>query len=241
MIETLKNKVLAFDESALDFSSLTTPHFDSPAMPFSSWSFFDKKFAFEWTDTGCYIIDKNCIKFVNFDNGRTYQLDKEWDDNDWNLYRSLYVKGFLSKKFRIDIPLSRQLVSINGTEWEYTEYCRPGPANGEWAFTGNAESQFVENAVEDWYSLLQGAIEVAKENNLTTIPMFMFNSRIKDADGFYFMKEFKHWDQDPAFVIDMLTHQFKRCSKFVTKTNPVASSNLSNVWDQAKTSWESLL
>lgn len=208
MLEPLIEKALTFNEDALDLNNPSKLHFNGET----------KKFVLEWTDTGCYFLEKDLFTFVDFNKGRSYQLYKHWVPNEWNWYRALYLKGWNSKKFRIDPPLQRQEVDIHGITWEYTEFYRPGPLNGEWGYVGTTpadEIPFVEGLKNDYYELVKAAIEVANEYSLSGIPLLKIGSRQKDADGHYFIKDFNSWDQSLQKVLREAVKEFSIVAKLI--------------------------
>jgi hypothetical protein len=229
MLEQLIEKALAFDENALEFNNPNKLHFDGNF----------NKFALEWTDTGCFLLEKDNVKFTDFDKGRTHQLNKNWVPGDWNLYRALYLKGWESKKFRIDPPLKREETDIHGTIWEYTEFYRPGPQNGEWSYTNQAtahEGMLLENMKTDFYELLKAASEVATENSLSGVPNFSIGSRQRDGDGHYFVKNFTKWDQPLSKVIKNAVAEFTVIAQSFLRDQTEIQQEVT----QAIALWESL-
>jgi hypothetical protein len=227
MLEQLFEKILSFDENQLEFNNPSKLHFNGAT----------KKFALEWTDTGCYIIEKDLIKFVDYSLGRTFQLDKNWVLGDWNLYRNLYLKIWNNKEIRIDPPIIREELTINGEVWEYTEFSRPWTGNGEWGFLGTDEKVFLAGLQQDFYNLIKNAKEVATEHNTAGIPMFSIGSRNKDAEGFYFVKDFKGWNNDVSEVVRWALIGFKILVFYIISDPSLAQEEYKN----AKILWESLL
>lgn len=169
----------------------------------------------ERNDNGYFYLSDDLISYCNLKNGYVIRIRKNWNLLDWDCYTQLYQKGLATGKFRIDVPLHREEISINDQVWEYAELQTPIGSYGEnfnndvfeWpelinGITPNPSIdsvlqdsvvQYYKEFIDQTSELIGYALEIADSNG-TGLPKNLARtaSRFKDADG-YFWSDF---DQD---------------------------------------------
>lgn len=164
---------------------------------------------------GYFYLSDNLISYCNLRNGHVIRIRKHWTLSDWTCYTQLYQKGVETGKFRIDIPLYREEISINNHVWEYAELQTPCNDYGtnfnndvfEWPELINGIDpnpsidhtlqdsvvQYYKEFIDQTIELKKSALEIAN-NNVVGLPKNLAQpaNRFKDAIG-YFWSDF---DQD---------------------------------------------
>lgn len=182
------------------------------------------------------------IQCYDLDDGRTHSIDRDWNPNDWRLFRLLYVKGFQENLFRIDVPLEQQTFDMHGHLWQYTKVMRPGLANGAHNATVWNETleqnvtEYYETMIDHVYNLLFAAVDIADLENNGLIPLFS-GKRTRDDEGYYFVKTFDGWNSSLQTVINTLVNRYNNPAN-----NHLCTPEYLADWEQrARTKWEALL
>jgi hypothetical protein len=170
----------------------------------------------EWNDTGYFEIKKDKIMFNDCVNGHTFTLKKNGTREDWKKFQDLFIEASETKLFRIDAPIFREELLIAEIPWEYTKVARPGGGVGQIAdqhyMNTNLLVDFMNSIIDPFYYIIKSAIDVVNNNpRLTdpatgfhppiTIPQLSIRHALKDDQGYYFVKNFDQWDQNPEKVI----------------------------------------
>ena len=164
---------------------------------------------------GYFYLSDNLISYCNLRNGNVTRIRKHWQLSDWTCYTQLYQKGIETGKFRIDIPLYREEISIDEHVWEYAELQAPDNSYGEnfnddvfaWPELTNGITpnpsindtlkdsvvQYYKDFIDQSVELAKHALEIANTNN-AGMPKNLAQptNRFKDVTG-YFWSDF---DQD---------------------------------------------
>jgi hypothetical protein len=82
------------------------------------------RFNIERDDNGYFYMSDALVSYCDLRTGKIFRIRKYWERKDETCYSQLYQKG-LEVGFRIDIPLVRELVEIEGIPWEYAELKSP--------------------------------------------------------------------------------------------------------------------
>ena len=177
-----------------------------------------KDIVIEWTDQGYFQYQKEKIMFNDCVTGFTYSLRKDGHLIDWKMFQDLYIEASETKLWRIDAPVHRKELVIDGAHWEYTKVGRPGGGVGQVVdqhfMNKNNIGEFLEKIIDPYYHAIEAAIKVAKNNPRPvnpetgftpplTIPDISIRHILKDSQGYYFAKNFDVWDQTPDKVIRM--------------------------------------
>ena len=163
-----------------------------------------KDIIIEWTDTGYFEIQKEKITFNDCSIGHTYCLRKNGTLQEWTKFQQWYLKGIDSKLFRCDVPLSREDTTFNSESWEYIRWMRPGSGVGTVNVFNPATLEiFLNEIIDPYYNAVSGAIKISKETDDGRIPSISLLHGLKDDQGYYFIRCFDLWDQNPNKVIQM--------------------------------------
>ena len=178
----------------------------------SDWT---PSFGIQRDNDGYFHMQDDLISYCNLRNGYVIRIRKTWSENDWTCYTNLHNLAIESDKFRIDIPKYREIINIDGHDWEYAELQSPNNDYGqnfnddvfEWpeltdgmsvnpSITEefkNSTAQYFRELAETSSVVLKYACQVAETNNCG-LPRNIVKptSRFKDAIG-YFWSDF---DQD---------------------------------------------
>jgi hypothetical protein len=241
-------------QSAVDQNIWNSDDFDNPDLLITP----SKDIAIKWIDTGYYQIQPDKIMFNDCVEGHTYTYRKTSAGNrlstmapgsrkEWKMFQDLFIEASTSGLFRIDAPISREEIEVGEEIWEYTRAARPGAGVGEIAghyLYPNTIEKFLNNIIDPYYYAMQAAIKVAR-NNLEIdgeiyVPDIGIIHILEDAQGYYFVKNFDHWDQTP----DKIIRQNIKIAQFLIQE--IAKSEVSedflNLWTtKAFTKWMSLL
>lgn len=212
-----------------------------------------KTTAFEWDDNGFYQIyqlppkdtgDEKVtqyrISYTNCVEGHTYALAQNYGPNDWMMYQEVYLEGIRTKKFRVDAPLERELVDVNGEQWEYTRVMRPGQGHGENQYNVPPEQvvDYFQSTVQEYYDLLSAYISVGKAHGLNKIPRLNVFHKSRDNQGFYYTRNAQMWDKDIGSVVRQSLGMFE----FLISKPTVIDNNLkASILEQATIKWNSLI
>jgi hypothetical protein len=165
------------------------------------------RFTTERDDDGYFYSSDTLINYCNLRTGEIFRIRRNWADKDWACYNQLYQRG-LEVGFRIDIPIHRELVEVNGENWEYAELRSPGNDYGQnynddvfqWPeltnglivnsgindeFRNQVKSYYIE-FVDQVGTIIKEAKNIAIEN-MCGLPLglsYIFN-RYRDDQGFF--------------------------------------------------------
>jgi hypothetical protein len=80
---------------------------------------------------GYFYLREDFVAYYNLTNGHIIRMKKNWSLKDWECYQELYNKSVELGTFRIDAPLYREeVITSDGSKWEYAELQSPGNAYG---------------------------------------------------------------------------------------------------------------
>jgi hypothetical protein len=205
-----------------------------------------KDIVIEWTDTGYFEIQKSKVTFNNCVTGHTYCLRKNGTIDEWVKFQKWYLQGFNSKLYRTDVPISRDETEINGEQWDCTRWMRPGIGIGELnphrALSDvTAVPDFLNSIIDIYYEAIASALNIGRDYDPTDvrIPDITFRHLLSDSTGYYFVKNFDTWDQNPEKIITLCIG----LAQLVMKDfGPAISEEFYNEWtDKATQKWMSLL
>jgi hypothetical protein len=169
-------------------------------------------FGIDRDDDGYFYSSDNLVAYCNLRTGYVFRIRKEWGEQDWNCYNELYQLGLSNGKFRIDVPLYRQDVAVDGSTWEYAELQSPNKEYGvnfnddvfEWPelidgyipnpeITDSFREQIVtyyKEFIDQSFEIMSAAVSIAEKNNVGLPNNLVYPStRFKDSVG-YFWSDF---------------------------------------------------
>jgi hypothetical protein len=173
------------------------------------------EFAIERDNDGYFYLSNELLAYCNLRNGYICRMRKRWRTEDWECYNDLYRASENTKEFRIDIPLCRSIIAIDGDDWEYAELQSPGSDYGlnfnddvfKWPeltdgmepnkeITSSYQDQvadYYKEFVDGAYIIIKHADQIAKKYGVG-LPKNLGrpSTRFKDSNG-YFWSDF---DQD---------------------------------------------
>jgi hypothetical protein len=216
IFQTLTQKADQWATTNPKYNGLPT----NPAIP---------KFSTERDEDGYFHISNDLVSYCNLRNGEIFRIRRNDSDNDWACYSQFYQKG-VELGFRIDIPLHKENIYANGTQWEYAELRSPGNEYGqnynddvfEWPELSDGEFQMSaigddqRDLVKSYYVgfideiriLIKEAKVIANANECgLPIGLAHIFNRYTDANG-HFWSDFDHlsWNAtDEAFLLDAMT------------------------------------
>lgn len=157
---------------------------------------------------GYFYSSYNLVAYCNLRTGHVFRIRRAWNVHDWTCYNELYQIGLSSGKFRIDIPLYRQEISVDGSVWEYAELQSPNKEYGfnfnddvfEWpelidgyipnpGIDDSFKDQLVlyyKEFVDQAFEIMSAAVSIAEKNNVG-LPSNLVHpsSRFKDSVGHF--------------------------------------------------------
>jgi hypothetical protein len=183
------------------------------------------RFKIDRTDDGYFYTSDSLVSYCDLKTGEIFRIRRYWENKDWNCYNQLYQKG-LELGFRIDIPLYKDTVEVNGEQWEYAEFRSPGNDYGKnynddvflWPELTNGvvpnsviDQAFRETVKNYYIEFVDQVAVIIKESkniaidNMCGLPLglsYIFN-RYRDDQG-YFWSDFDHftWTRTGSDVLN---------------------------------------
>jgi hypothetical protein len=169
------------------------------------------RFKIDRTDDGYFYTSDALVSYCDLRTGEIFRIRRYWENKDWTCYNQLYQKG-LDLGFRIDIPLYKDTVEVNGDQWEYAEFRSPGNDYGKnynddvfhWPELTNGmipntgiDNEFRETVKNYYIEFVDQVAVIIKEakniaiENMCGLPLglsYIFN-RYRDDQG-YFWSDF---------------------------------------------------
>lgn len=148
-------------------------------------------FAWDWDDSGYYYVTPDYLEYNNLDTGECFSINSTIRPDEWNLYRQTFIlAGNTNKNLRVELPLSREIVEVNGFKFEYIETRFRGSRETKFSFFNQEESLY--NVADDVYNLLAVLKEIAKENN-TGLPFVLLINRVRTDNVFTWRRIRGNW------------------------------------------------
>jgi hypothetical protein len=201
----------------------------------------NKDIMVEWSGDGFFEVQKNKVTFNDCVIGHTYCLRKNGTAVEWTKYQKWYLESVESKLFRIDAPITRSEIEINGEVWDYTRWIRPGSGIGKTLAQTNIESlpEHMINIIDIYYNALASLIKIAREHNENTIPALSLRHLMQDNAGYYFVKNFDLWDQTIQRVVSL---NIELGEVFIKAGSSVLPSGFLEEWTtKARNKWNTLI
>jgi len=221
-------------------------------------------FIIERNDDGYYYISDDLIAYCNLRNGYVSRVRKNWKSLDWVCYNELYQTGVTTKKFRVDIPLYREEITVDNKKWEYAELVSPKNDYGqnynddvfEWPELTNGYFPS-ENITEDYKDsvaiyykeFVDQSVEITKhawqiaEKHQAGLPANLSRpaTRFKDADG-YFWSDFdqSEWIQQKDFVAQHSLMVLEGTLRFAQACGVLDESRLADCLNYARAKWTTI-
>lgn len=215
IIQNLTQKAVQWATTDSTYSGLPS----NPVIP---------RFSTERDEDGYFHISNYLVSYCNLRNGEIFRIRRYAGANDWACYSQFYQKG-VDLDFRIDIPLYKENLDVNGEQWEYAELRSPGNEYGqnynddvfEWpelsdgAFQMSAIGDDQRDLVKSYYVefideiriLIREAKVIANANGCgLPIGLAHIFNRYSDANG-HFWSDFDHlsWNAtDEAFLLEAM-------------------------------------
>jgi hypothetical protein len=221
-------------------------------------------FTTERDESGHYYISDNLVAYCNITNGLIFRMRKVWNVQDWDCYTELYNKGVETGKFRIDIPLYKEVIDTKGAAWEYAELQSPGNNYGQnfnddvfqWPELTNGTTpntgitaEFKDQVTEYFKTFVDQALEITHEARLISeknncgMPLdlcYIFN-RYKDDNG-YFWSDFDQagWNNTRQTVIEDSLTKLQSAVFFGKICGVLDDSRIEEIFSYAREKWQAI-
>jgi hypothetical protein len=221
-------------------------------------------FGIERDESGYFYLSDNLIAHCNLKNGFVIRIRRNWTDKDWKCYTELYQAGVDSGKFRIDIPLHREEIELDGSVWEYSELKAPNSDYGknynddvfQWPEltdglipnTGitdtyrDSVAQYYKEFIDHSVLVLRYASEVAEKNG-AGLPggLCRPSTRFKDDLG-YFWSDFDQdtWTGEKNKVLDYALAIFNGSLQFAKVCGVLDDTRIENCMNYAREKWKTI-
>jgi hypothetical protein len=221
-------------------------------------------FGIERDTNGYYFMSDNLYSYCDLRNGMIYRIKKGFKIRDWNCYQELYEAGKSSGKFRIDIPLHREEISLENVLWEYAELQSPNKDYGcnfnddvfSWPelTDGVKPNAGIDDAMRDSVKeyfkqymdqslhVAQAAFEIAKRNSCG-MPKGICepSNRYKDAAG-YFWSDFDHeeWVLNQSEIKIISMEVFGAALMFANVCGVLNHPRIGELIDYAREKWTTI-
>jgi hypothetical protein len=221
-------------------------------------------FGIDQDDNGYFYYSDNLVAYCNIRTGYVFRIRKEWSEQDWNCYNELYQQGLSSGKFRIDVPLYRQEIKIDGATWEYVELLSPNKEYGlnfnddvfQWpeltdghipnpTITDSFRDQVVayyKEFIDQAFEIMSAAATIAEKNNVGLPSNLVYPStRFKDSVG-YFWSDFdqSEWLHDKLTLIDHSITMINGSLEFAQMCGCLDTDRLTECLTYARTKWTTI-
>lgn len=222
---------------------------------------FTTPFGIKRDDNGYFYLSDELVAYCNLKNGQIIRIRKNWTEKDWECYTELYQAGEKNKEFRIDIPQHRQIVTIDGDNWEYAELQSPsqeyGKNSDDDVFTwpeltdglyqkNNISEEYKDNIVQYYKDfvdqatvILNNAVQISNKHNVG-LPknLCRTSTRYKDKDG-YFWSDFDQdqWIIDKDSAINYYLILFENTVYFAKICGVINNDRIENIITYARTQW----
>jgi hypothetical protein len=203
------------------------------------------------------------VSYCDLRTGEIFRIRRYWENKDWFCYNQLYQKG-LELGFRIDIPLHKDTVEVNGEQWEYAELRSPDNNYGQnynddvfqWPELTNGlivnssiDDEF-RNQVKSYYiefvdqvgTIIKEAKNIAIEN-MCGLPLglsYIFN-RYQDDQG-YFWSDFDQftWTRTGSDVLADAMLYLKGTIEFSKLCGVLTEAQANEVVNVAEEKWKTV-
>jgi hypothetical protein len=221
----------------------------------------EERYGIKKNDDGYFYLSDGLISYCNLRNGKIYRMRRNWETHDWHCYNLLYQQGISSNKFRIDIPILREEIEIDGHIWEYAELQSPGEDYGQnynddvflWPELTNGTvpntniTPEFKNVVKQYYmtfidqsaDIISAARQIAIDE-MRGLPLglsYIFN-RYKDNQG-YFWSDFDQfsWTSTGTDVLNDAMDQLVKALGFSVMCGVIDDSHLMEIINYGKEKW----
>lgn len=221
-------------------------------------------FGIDRDDSGYFYSSDNLVAYCNLRTGQVFRMRKEWNAQDWVCYNELHQLGLSSGKFRIDVPMYRQEISVDGSIWEYAELQSPNKEYGlnfnddvfEWpelvdgyipnpeindSFRGQVAVYYKE-FIDQAFEITSAAVSIAGKNNVGLPSNLVYpSSRFKDSVG-HFWSDFdqSEWIYDKAAFLQHSIAILEGSLGFAQMCGCLDDSRLADCSTYARTKWTTI-
>jgi hypothetical protein len=141
--------------------------------------------------TGDYYLNSKKIT-LHAKDGLIYRLNESYGEQDWNVWRDLYLTSFETKEFRMEVPIYYQLIPVGVFSWAFSVSLPPGGDLGidileEYLTIGNSKELF-RRLVSDIDVFARNLKVITDKYSVGTSPhLYCGALRWLNNDGHYFM------------------------------------------------------
>lgn len=215
----------------------------------------------ERDDNGYFYLSDNLFVYCNLRNGLIVRIKKDWSEKDWTCYSELYQISQQTGEFRIDIPLYREVINVDGSDWEYAELRSPNSEYGknsdddvfQWPELTNGlqqnnniteefkdqVAQYHRDFADQAAIVLKYAIDVSDKHN-AGLPgnLCRPTTRYQDNLG-YFWSDFDqdNWDQDKSSSLKYFLNMFAGTLGFAKTCGVIDDSRIHSTIEYARKKW----
>jgi len=225
---------------------------------------FSPKFGIERDTNGYFYLSDNLVAYYNLRNGYVTRIKRNWTSKDWECYNSFYAASIKTKEFRVDTPLHRQIININGNDWEYIELISP---NGNYGFNFNDEvfkwpelsdgstpnnsiTSNYKDEVENYFSnfvdqasiVLKHAVKISNDHNAgLPINLCRASSRYKDEIGYFWSDiEQDSWTTNKDEALQYYLFIFEGTLNFAKACGVLNLTHINNLLKHAREQWTTI-
>lgn len=202
-IVELKSRVSAWQDPQTQKEYVLEP--SNPMVP---------NFGIERDFNGYFYLSENLVSYCDLRSGMIYRIKKGNNSLNSKCYKEFYELGAAEESFRIDIPIHREEIQVDGITWEYLKLQSPGGDYGfnfnddvfEWPELINGEKpnpsindelrdsvrDYFKNFIDQSLELVKKAKQVADANACgMPLGIVQTSNRFKDKVG-YFWSDLDH-------------------------------------------------
>lgn len=218
-------------------------------------------FGIERDQNGYYYLSNDIFAYCNLRNGLIIRLRKNWNEKDWLCYSELFQTSQSTGEFRIDVPLYKEIINVDGTSWEYAEFQSPSGDYGknsdddvfEWPeltdglyqknnITNEFKDQLVKyykDFVDQSSIILKYAAQISDKHGVG-LPLSLCkpSTRYKDNVG-YFWSDFDQdqWSTDKVDALEHFLNVFTGTLYFAKACGVIDDARIDITLNYAREKW----
>ena len=221
-------------------------------------------FCIERDEKGYYFLSRDLLAYCDLNNGYVFRIRNQYKSWDWKCYAELAQAAENLKSFRVDRPLYREEIVIDGIKWEYSELQSPGQDYGNnfdddvfsWPELTNglipntAITDELRDQVRDYFKefvdqsliVMSQAKSIAEKNNCgMPHDLCTLFARYRDDQG-YFWSDFDQypWIQTKDEIIQGSLQYFGSSLKFAEVCGVLDQSRINYLYQYASETWQQI-
>lgn len=195
-------------------------------------------------EDGYITVSSILCQYDDLSNGYVYRLSKKFSPLNGLAYARMYELSQTLGTFRIEEPVVRKTVVVDGYEWEYTEFQAPARQNGNNVLSlqtqGTAVSEFGIEMLNIVTSALRAAKQVSQELGCG-VPKSIgtMDSIYRDDAGFY-ISDMYDWLTPVSIALENGAVQFETAIYVMHRLGKIDDVAKEQLITQVRQQWQTI-